>query len=613
MTAEIFTPPSRALDANANPYPGAIWHFYATGGLTPQNVYADAALSTSLGATVTADSGGKFPAIYLDASLTYRGILKDSTGAVTLHDFDPIGSGALALLGSSTGAASVGYSSTIPTTPTITTLRALGSRRADVRDWLGMDLTGANDCASLIQDAFTQSAAAGVILEAPAGTIKLGSNIAVPDGAVFQGPGSFYMAGDRVGRLMFHIAHTGKGFTVTGATGGAAFRGFGTKRTQPTAGVGWAPTAHDWDFYTDGATDVEFTDLLLLNATKGICCTNGGGRYSFTKIWGQPIDYGIQIDYSADVSRIRDVHFWDFWSDSAYVTDYTTANGTAIYSKRNDNPDLYDIFAIFYRYGLRIGNGTGGTTSRLRGFGLGFDAVGTGLYIDAAANGSTVELHGFYAHGHATTIGSGNLIDIQGTNGTTRIYGRTDLSNAHRSAINVAGSGAVLAVNDPLVSVYNMANGGYTAVTVASGAYAELRGAVGISGGVSGTASYSGAGRISGPLIAYTPTVTAGTGAFTGSATVTYAYYSILDGWCEVFGDIVLATNNTAATDVRVSLPFAVASGITEIGIGRQVTANKGMQVQPIPGTSTAAMVYYDGTYPGATGANLTFRLRYRV
>ncbi len=93
MAAELLTDASRALDSNAAPYPGATWSFYATGTLTPQAVYANADLSTSLGAMVTADAGGKFVPIYFDASKLYRGILKNAAGSVTIYDIDPLNTG----------------------------------------------------------------------------------------------------------------------------------------------------------------------------------------------------------------------------------------------------------------------------------------------------------------------------------------------------------------------------------------------------------------------------------------------------------------------------------------------------------------------------------------
>ena len=98
MAAELLTDASRALDANGNPFSGAKWYFYATGTLTPQAVYADAGLNTSLGAVVTADAGGRFVPIYLDSALRYRGILENATGTTTIYDIDPINSGFISQL-----------------------------------------------------------------------------------------------------------------------------------------------------------------------------------------------------------------------------------------------------------------------------------------------------------------------------------------------------------------------------------------------------------------------------------------------------------------------------------------------------------------------------------
>lgn len=94
MAAEIFNDLPRATNANGVPVDGAQWFFYATGTSTPQAVYSDAALTTSLGAVVTADSGGQFVPIYFNAGLSYRGVLKSASGA-TLRDIDPVNAGLL--------------------------------------------------------------------------------------------------------------------------------------------------------------------------------------------------------------------------------------------------------------------------------------------------------------------------------------------------------------------------------------------------------------------------------------------------------------------------------------------------------------------------------------
>lgn len=91
MSAELLRDLSRASDSNNAPLAGAYWVFSATETTTPQAVYADADLSTSLGATVTADGAGEFADIYMDASLIYRGRLYNAGGTL-LRDVDPISS-----------------------------------------------------------------------------------------------------------------------------------------------------------------------------------------------------------------------------------------------------------------------------------------------------------------------------------------------------------------------------------------------------------------------------------------------------------------------------------------------------------------------------------------
>lgn len=93
MASEVFTPPSRALDANANPYAGAKWFFYLTGTTTPQTVYTTAALSVAHTNPVVADSAGKFANIFFDRSILYRAVLKSADESVTIHDIDPVNSG----------------------------------------------------------------------------------------------------------------------------------------------------------------------------------------------------------------------------------------------------------------------------------------------------------------------------------------------------------------------------------------------------------------------------------------------------------------------------------------------------------------------------------------
>jgi hypothetical protein len=84
----LFFLPKVAPVSGGESYPGAKLYFYATGTTNAANVYTDSALTTAHAVPVTADSGGVFAPIYVDSSLSYRVVLKNSAGS-TVWDVDP--------------------------------------------------------------------------------------------------------------------------------------------------------------------------------------------------------------------------------------------------------------------------------------------------------------------------------------------------------------------------------------------------------------------------------------------------------------------------------------------------------------------------------------------
>lgn len=79
------------LDDNGDPLASGTVDFYATGTTTRQNTYSDAALTTANANPVPLNSAGRptSGAIYLDPSLAYKAIVKDSAGA-TVKSIDPV-------------------------------------------------------------------------------------------------------------------------------------------------------------------------------------------------------------------------------------------------------------------------------------------------------------------------------------------------------------------------------------------------------------------------------------------------------------------------------------------------------------------------------------------
>lgn len=82
MSTLLDAPFLTALDANGNPISGAKLAFFLAGTLTPTFAYADRALTQPYGVTVTADSAGRFPDIWLTDNISYKLQLQDASGAV---------------------------------------------------------------------------------------------------------------------------------------------------------------------------------------------------------------------------------------------------------------------------------------------------------------------------------------------------------------------------------------------------------------------------------------------------------------------------------------------------------------------------------------------------
>lgn len=268
MAAELLTDASRATDANSNPYAGAQWFFYATGTTTPQNVYADAALNTSLGAVVTADAGGKFVPIYFDSSKVYRGILKSADGATTIYDIDPINTGVMAQLAAGSGAELIGYGDGT----VADRLNIVSATRRPAMD--GIFSSGADQRAALA--AFVaDSAANGQVIEW--GPIDLSLD------------------------------------AVT--AGGNGFRGLAI------------PSNSHWVFHPDTIfralpnNSDSYTILNMIDVSRVTLEGNGarviGERGAHTGITGE-FGIGIRIQGSNDII-VRDLHVSDCWGDGWYI------------------------------------------------------------------------------------------------------------------------------------------------------------------------------------------------------------------------------------------------------------------------------------------------------
>lgn len=82
MPFTLFSPPRhRELTASGAVEPGAKLYFYVSGTSTPASTYQDAEGTVAHSNPVVADTGGLFPAIWLDNSVIYDLTMKTSTGS----------------------------------------------------------------------------------------------------------------------------------------------------------------------------------------------------------------------------------------------------------------------------------------------------------------------------------------------------------------------------------------------------------------------------------------------------------------------------------------------------------------------------------------------------
>lgn len=129
-----------------------------------------------------------------------------------------------------------------------------------------------------------------------------------------------------------------------------------------TAGTAWKPTAYQPVFSLNGVGAAVFFRHILWDGVYEGIYANGAGRIELDGMYADPFLYLVRIDGSLDVDRIRNVHIWPYWSNSAAygsasalsmteaqrqnVTKWKLSNTDAITLGRSDSPFLDDIFGI---------------------------------------------------------------------------------------------------------------------------------------------------------------------------------------------------------------------------------------------------------------------------
>lgn len=112
-----------------------------------------------------------------------------------------------------------------------------------------------------------------------------------------------------------------------------------------------------------------------------------------------------------------------------------------------------------------------------------------------------------------------------------------------------------------------------------------------------------------GAWTAYTPTITAGTGALT-TTVINTCRWTQVNKTVLFHLDVGITTNGTGATSINSSVP--VAAHHLSYGAGREV-GSTGAQCSAEVNGSTMVIHKYDNTYPGGSGFRIVVDIAYEA
>ncbi len=141
------------------------------------------------------------------------------------------------------------------------------------------------------------------------------------------------------------------------------------------------PTSYPWTIGGGGGNNITIQNVLLVNPYQGIdLATHGCPRHFVRCVYGQPLLVGIAVDQCYDIGRIMDIHFWPFWSQSAAIEAFQSANAVTFDFMRTDWEVVEDVFSWGYSIGARFrASASGSMNGQMSN--VNFDNVDIGLQL----------------------------------------------------------------------------------------------------------------------------------------------------------------------------------------------------------------------------------------
>jgi hypothetical protein len=329
-----------------------------------------------------------------------------------------------------------------------------------------------------IQRALNAAATAkGGIVFVPAGRYRLASGITIPEGVTLEGSGWNRNPGNPVGSWLHVVATNFVPVTMTGD--GPGLRGLAFLHDQPVPGPGWAPLAYPYAIEIVGnSTEAHVRDVLLLNPTNGLRQrVNPGeaaGRIYIDRLWGQPLQRGIEINRVADVMYVTNVHFGPIWSIDQNVFNYTLGNGWGIVSYYNDHPNFENIFLFYYQLGLVFGKNAHGVTTRFRVSNYECDLCWEGLRV--WGKGVTGKVSNLDVHSTGANSSGVHVLDddVLLTLDNVHLAASGAASIVVERAVPNTGAAPVVMIDNAVFQLWGLAPVGWAAVAASPGTEVRL-------------------------------------------------------------------------------------------------------------------------------------------
>lgn len=266
---------------------------------------------------------------------------------------------------------------------------------------------------------------------------------------------------------------------------------------QPTPGSGFVPTDSDYCLKFTSADDCKIERVMTLNPGKAVGITGAtgatSGRIDIDGLYGQPMYEGIFVDFTADVCRIDNVHFWPYWSEQADVMSYTRTNSWFLTSKRNDNMQGTNWFGYAIN-GLKFELGTLGVTSRLKLTNVELDNTKRAFWVRTTAGGVTGQISNFSAVADPATAAADLFIST--ADSVYFEFSNTRLTNSQDSSVRISGNNSVYKFSNLYCEDWNLSAGGFPAIYCGTACYVYVSFPTFKDTAVSGAPKYNDLGTI---------------------------------------------------------------------------------------------------------------------